>query len=73
MCLMCEWYLDSCEHPACVEAAAPHDRYSMKSGTRLYLWRGVGRPLCPDMVARHKTECACLVVGEYEECDCDAA
>lgn len=74
MCLMCEYYEDSCEHPECIErarAAGRSDVFTLRDGTVLYLWRGVGPPLCPEMVAAHEDECACLVAGVWDECDCE--
>jgi hypothetical protein len=76
---MCEYYLDSCEEPECYEAADLDNRYQMRSGEKLTLWRGYGEP-CKHILEKHGPDCDIRKpniqndgYGDYDEredCNC---
>jgi len=75
MCLMCEYYRESCDDPECI--AAVEDSYNIYNGRTitLFLNRGDSEP-CKHMIERHGAECPVIKKHEtkygliYDECDC---
>lgn len=79
MCLMCEYYFESCSEPECVEAvkdSGTEEYYRGLTGTELFLFKGYSEP-CVHMYQGHGPECDMLVKHEtkygllYEECNCE--
>ena len=69
MCLMCEYYRDTCDVPECVERADPYDRYTLnyEPHQTIRLWRGYDDP-CEHIAAKHGPLCD-VIVGSSDPND----
>ena len=86
MCLMCEYYLDTCDKPQCVAAAKTRaaadvnlreEHFTSRSGRELFLWKGYSAEPCDHIKANHGPDCTLVkkTDSEYglvnDECNCD--
>lgn len=79
MCLMCEWYFDSCWNDECYDAAVdPEERYMSNSKVeprKIFLHKGATGP-CKHMLEKHHPECAVVKRQPseygmlYDNCTC---
>ena len=79
MCLMCEWYYDSCWNDECYDAAVdPDEKYISNSRTeprKIFLHKGSTGP-CKHMRENHGPECDVITPHEgeyglvYDTCNC---
>lgn len=80
MCLMCEWYFDSCYEQECYDAAVdPKERYitnSKISPRKIFLHKGITGP-CRHMLEEHHADCAVVKRHPskygmvHDTCTCD--
>jgi hypothetical protein len=76
MCLMCEWYFDSCWKPECWEAASGEEKYEGRGGHQVFLHKGYSVP-CEHMRENHGPECDVILPKDsdyglvYDSCNCD--